>query len=336
VACGFARAWPLRQFYGGRAVPVAGLASVAVDPHARGGGVASTLLRAVLPALRERGQPLSVLYPSVLPLYRAHGWEQAGVREAVDIPLLALRAARLSPPADVRLRPLVEADLPAVRACYLALTDGIDGLLDRSRPPFDFAHLPTADLATVVEGTDGLRGYLAASRAGDPRLDVHELVALDADAELALLASVASWSGQLTDVRLPVLHPRSLLPATLGATLLSEQWMLRVVDLPAAVAARGWPRAAWLRDLTVDLDVTDEHAPWNAGNWRLTCADGAVTATRGGSGAVRVTARGLAAWYAGSAPAAALRRAGLLDGDPATGLDALTGVAGPPRLLEPF
>jgi hypothetical protein len=41
---------------------------------------------------------------------------------------------------------------------------------------------------------------------------------------------------------------------------------------------------------------------------------------------VRITARGLAAWYAGSASSAALRRAGLLDGDRA---------AAPPSMRSP-
>lgn len=340
--CGFARAWPLRQFYGGTPVPAAGLSSVAVDPHARGRGVASALLRAILPALRAAGQPLSVLYPSAPPLYRGHGWEYTGVAETVDVPVLALHAAQLCAP-DSRLRPVTEADLPAVRECYLALAATVDGLLDRSRPPFDLSHVLAAEVATLVDGPCGPRGYLAASRAEPPhdesRLNVHELVALDVGAEQALLASLASWAGRIDEVRLPLLQRPSLCPVAFDATVQTQRWMLRVVDLPAAVAARGWPLAAQLRPgLAVDLDVVDDHAPWHAGPQRLECVDGGVTVSPGGSGAVRVTARGLAAWFAGTASSSALYRAGLLDGELAAArvLDAFTGVGGPARLLEFF
>lgn len=335
--CGFARVWPMRQFFGGVAVPMAGLASVAVDPYARGRGVASTLLATALPAMRDAGQPISVLYPSVLPLYRGHGWEQVGVYETVDVSPHLLRSVP-APAAPVSLRPVTEADVPALRACYLTLASTVDGLLDRSAPPFELSSVPSSDVATIVDGPDGPRGYLAADR-GEPGLDVQELVALDADALRALVASLASWSGAVSAVRLALSQPRALFPTMLGSTVSSEQWMLRVVDLPAAVTARGWPLAARLRPgLAVDVDVVDEQAPWHAGPHRIACEDGHVTATRGGSGAVTLTARALAAWYAGSASTVALHRAGLLRGDLAAAavLDALTGVPGPPRLADSF
>jgi len=344
--CGFARAWPYRQFFGGRAVPMAGLASVAVDPYARGHGVASAMLDALLPALREQGQPLSALYPSVTELYRARGWEHVGVYEWVEVPLLTLRS--VPPPArEVELRPAVDADLPALHDCYLRFASSVDGLLDRRGPAFEPWRLLELDVVTVASGgpagSDSPRGYVAAAR-GEQGLVVYDLVAHDPDALRALLRSLASWAGQLSTVRLRLLQPRALLPVALGTDVFAEQWMLRVVDLPAAVAARGWPRAALLPPgLAVDIEVVDEHAPWHAGPHRLVVerggsGAGGVVVERGGSGAVRLTARGLAAWYAGSASSVALRRAGLLDGDPAAAavLDALTATPGPPRLGNAF
>jgi len=333
--CGFARAWPYRQFFGGRAVPMAGLASVAVDPYARGHGVASALLDAVLPALRESGQPISALYPSVAALYRGRGWERVGVLEWFDVPLVALRAVP-RPSQPVRLRPAGLDDVAQLHDCYLRLAATVDGLLDRSGAPFDLSRVLELDIVTMVEGA---RGYLSASRAGH-ELVVYDLVAFDADASLGLLRSVASWAGQLPAARLRLLQPRALLPTELGTALSSEYWMLRVVDLPAAVAARGWPCARSLRPgLSVDIEVVDEHAPWHAGRHRLVVSDGAtVLLEPGGSGAVRLTARGLAAWYAGSARAVELHRAGLLSGDLAAAavLDAFTGAGGTPRLADAF
>lgn len=336
--CGFARVWPYRQYFGGVAVPMGGLASVAVLPHARGCGVATALLDTSLPAMRAAGQPLSALYPSVARLYRARGWEHVGVQEWVDLPASELRSIT-APFAPVPLRPAEPADLPAVHRCYQALARTVDGMLDRGGPAFDLVELLGLDVVTVADGPGELRGFVSAVR-DDPGLVVYDLVALDVDAGRALLASLASWAGQLPAVRLRLLQPRALSEIPFGPQPLSSiQWMLRVVDLAAAVAARGWPRAAVLRPgLSVDIDVVDEHAPWNAGRHRLVVHGETVGIERGGSGAVRLTARGLAAWYSGAAGVHQLRRAGLLGGDLAAAavLDALTGAPGAPRMADTF
>lgn len=65
------------QFYGGAAVPMGGIGGVAVDGAYRGRGVANALLDAALVAMREHGQPISALYPTVPTLYRGRGWEHA-------------------------------------------------------------------------------------------------------------------------------------------------------------------------------------------------------------------------------------------------------------------
>ena len=115
----------------------------------------------------------------------------------------------------------------------------------------------------------------------------------------------------------------------------TSTWMLRVVDLPAAVAARGWPRT---NDVAVDVEIIDPHAPWHAGPHRIVVEDGVVRVEPGGIGAVRLHARALGPWFAGAQNTHALRRAGLLEGDPADAvvLDQLVGASGVPRLADFF
>jgi predicted acetyltransferase len=358
--CGFARAWPYRQFFGGAAVPMAGLASVSVDPYARGRGVATALLDAALPVMRERGQVLSALYPSVAGLYRGRGWEWVGVNERFALPTAALRsiAPCLSKPQSVEpwsvesqsvepwffesqsveLRPAGLTDLAALHECYLALASTVDGMLDRDTEPFDVSRVLELDIVTVAPGPSGLRGYVSGGRT-DSGLMLYDLVALDAGACRALLRSVGSWAGQLDTVSIRVLDSRLLSPVGQGIELHSEPWMLRVVDFQGAVAARGWPRAGLLRPgLSVDVELVDPHAPWHGGRHRIVVDGGRVIIAPGGRGTVRLTAQGLAAWYAGAADSAALRRAGQLDGDAAASavLDALTGAPGTPRLADSF
>jgi predicted acetyltransferase len=330
-----------RQFFGGSAVPMGGIASVAVDPHARGHGVATALLDAVLPVLRERGQVISALYPSVPPLYRARGWEQAGDYQRVKLrPELF---AMLPKPAErLRLKRAQTADLPALHDAYRRFASTVDGMLDRETAAFDLERVLEMDIVEVVPGPDGtVRGFLTAERPEGERLIGQDLVAHDRDTALGLLANLGRWTGIMTEISLRIVDPawwQLLFTQPVLHDVSNHPWMLRVIDLPAAIAARGWPLAAYLTPFTVDLEIVDEHAPWHAGRHRLVVDGGKVTCEPGGTGAVRITARGLGPWYAGSADSAMLRRAGQLDGDESAArlLDLLTGAPHPARMADSF
>ncbi|MET8762489.1 GNAT family N-acetyltransferase [Lentzea sp. NPDC004782] len=328
------------QFYGGVAVPMGGIGGVAVDGAFRGRGVATALLDAALPVMREHGQPLSVLYATVPTLYRGRGWERAGVFEWVEVPMDRLLSVP-RPTERMSSRPADESDLTALHDCYLEVARTIDGMADRRPPRIDAAKVLEMDLVSVLPGPNGLRGYLTAQREpGDHMgtLEVFDLIGVDVQAQLNLLASLKSWAGTLNAINLRITDPATL--NLLGATPMrysvsTATWMLRVVDLPAAVAARGWPCPG---NAAVDLEIVDEHAPWHAGNQRIVAEEGLVRVEPGGTGAVRLHARALGPWFSGAQNTHALRRAGLLEGDPADAvvLDQLVGASGMPRLADFF
>jgi len=329
-----------RQFFGGSAVPMGGIASVSVDAHARGQGVATALLDAALPIMRERGQVISALYPTVPPLYRSRGWEQTGSYERAKIrPELFAMLPKASP--VVLKRPGPE-DLPALHDCYLRFASTVDGMLDRSTESFTLSEVLDLDIVSIAQSPDGeVRGYLTASRLDDDKLLTFDLIAHDEDTGRALLANLGRWTGILTEIALRIVDPawwQLLMTLPVLHDVTNHPWMLRVVDLPAAVAARGWPFAAYLAPCSVDLEITDEHAPWQAGRHRLIADGGKVVCEPGGTGAVRLAARALGPWFAGSADTAMLRRAGLLTGDPADAhvLDLLTGAPHPARMADSF
>ncbi|SDL02843.1 Predicted acetyltransferase [Lentzea albidocapillata subsp. violacea] len=328
------------QFYGGAAVPMGGIGGVAVDGAYRGRGIANALLDAALSTMREHGQPLSALYATVPTLYRRRGWERAGVFEWVELPMD--RLLTVPKPAElIPSRPAQKSDLPALHACYLEVARTIDGMADRRPPRMDVDEVLEMDLVSVLPGPNGLRGYLTAQRepGGDMgRLKVHDLIGVDVEAQLNLLASLASWAGTLEAIDLRITDPATI--GFLGSTPMrhsvwTSTWMQRVVDLPAAVAARGWPRLA---NAAVDLEIIDDHAPWHAGLQRVVVEDGSVRVEPGGTGAVRLHARALGPWFSGAQTTHALRRGGLLEGDPADAvvLDQLTGSSGTPRLADFF
>jgi predicted acetyltransferase len=125
-----------------------------------------------------------------------------------------------------------------------------------------------------------------------------------------------------------------------------SMWMLRVIDAPAAIAARGFPAAV---SLTVPLLIADDLRPASSGRWDLTVAEGKGSLTPAGAAAqaqVRpahpgaaplvLGSRGLAALYAGT-PLVTLRQAGLVSGgspDDDAALDA--AFAATPYMLDNF
>ena len=88
-----------------------------------------------------------------------------------------------------------------------------------------------------------------------------------------------------------------------------QRWMLRLIDAPAAIAARGWPAGV---TVDVPLQLDDADVPRNTGGWRLQVSDGPGKLVPDGadSEALQLGPRGLAALYAGT-PVATLRLAGL-------------------------
>jgi len=124
----------------------------------------------------------------------------------------------------------------------------------------------------------------------------------------------------------------------------------RLLDAPAAIAARGFPAT----DLAVPLRITDEQCPANAGRWQLTVRAGKaqlIRTTRGSRPAesspstpgrpgdeppLALGARGLAALYAGT-PVATLRRTALATGGTPEADAALDAAfAATPYMLDSF
>src|SRR4051812_31444593 len=70
---------PMGQFFGGRSLPMVGIAGVGVGLSDRGRGVARFLMAEALREIAARGFALSTLYPATQTLYRAVGYERAGM-----------------------------------------------------------------------------------------------------------------------------------------------------------------------------------------------------------------------------------------------------------------
>jgi predicted acetyltransferase len=334
---------PFGQFLGGRRVAMGGFSPVVAAKEHRGRGYGSMVTAAQYPLMRERGEVISGLYPAQTQLYRGNGFEVAGVYTYRTFPTRSLH--HLRPSTAVRIRRGTVDDLPAVKACYRRYAPTQHGWLDR--PDVWWEHvLPADKLGTeqflyVVDGADGeLTGYVRYSHGKADHgytIQVADLCTEDPEVALAIWRMIGTSSTQAELVRANGApeHPLLLLLPDQDLKTADEiRWMLRVIDAPEAVAARGFPPAV---RTTVDLDLADRQCEWNEGRWRLTVEEGDGTLAKGGDGTVQLPINAFSALYSGYASATTLRQTGLLrGGDARTDSDLTAAFSGPTPTIADF
>jgi predicted acetyltransferase len=322
---GAATVHDMRQWWHGRAVPMAGVANVKVAPEHRGNGIGRRLMTAVLELISTRGYPVSALYPATMPLYRALGWELAGGKYEAAIPARSLRS--LMPP-DAAIG-MVHGPAAEVRRAGPGDAETMTAIIGRAHEAARDCGPLTWDLPSVARwlSWEGRYAYLtgdgfAAYRWGDGHDDlfVERVHGASPETVRALWSVIASHASVADTVRMRIApgDPFWWLTHERDARLTRRpMWMLRVVDAPAAIAARGFPAAV---SLAVPLVINDHARPANSGPWQLTVSDGTGILIPNARGilpaaglALTLGARGLAALYAGT-PVAALRLAGLASG----------------------
>jgi predicted acetyltransferase len=310
------------QFFGGRSVPMVGIAGVGVPPERRGTGVATTLMREALREIRHEGVPISTLYPATQPLYRRVGYEQAGSRFEVRLPIARIDVRDREMP----VRPAEETDKPAIEACYRAAACHWEGWLDRGPYVWNRVWLPRGQVALgwVIDGVGGIEGYVVLQQARpNPSHARHDVTLTDIcfttpGAGRRLLGFLADFGSMGLDVVFHCGPTHPLLICTIEqrwTITFRDYWMLRIVDVAAALEARGYP-AGLNAELT--LDVEDELFEDNGGRYTLRVRDGRGSVARGGDGALRLDVGALAALYAGYLTPGALRQVGRLAGDGTT------------------
>jgi predicted acetyltransferase len=338
VAAGLA-VYTLGQWFGGRSVPMAGLAAVAVPPERRGAGVARTLLVRTLSELHAERMALSALYPATHALYRKVGYEQAGNRAWRRFTPASIGLAERTLP----MRPVDPRD-PALVTIYRAWAARQSGVLDRGEPMWERLADPlphTDPVRAYVVGTpqspEGYILYLQAGPAtGAVEITVRDFVALTQPAALRLLTLLAdhrsivreiAWPGRLID---PVLCLLPELKVEIGH---AERWHLRIVHVEAALNARGYPAGV---ETELHLRVRDSILQANDGSFILRVSGGRGEVTRGGRGELALDVRGLAPLYSGYLTPHELAGIGYLSGPPAALAAAAQIFAGPEPWMADF
>lgn len=301
--------WPFLSFFQGRPMPVGGVAAVASWPEVRRQGLVARLLRESLALMREEGQVASLLYPFSYPFYRRYGWELGFARTQYEIPLAELDPYRRPP--NGTFRPAEPDDLPALDALYRRFVSRWNGPLLRETTWWRDRVLHRAgspergDRRTILlEEGPRLRAYVVygfRSPAGLGVLEaparrvlqVYDWAAEDGSAFRALLSFLVQHDSMAARLSLPGPADWDLLPLLVNPRVEARRVagaMIRIVDMdrfltwivPAGNQAAGGTGAETAPWPAIQIQVSDELAPWNEGAWLLSLT---------GEGARRMPAR---------------------------------------------
>ncbi len=295
---------PAGQWFGGRPVPAALIGAVSVAPEHRRGGIGKRLVADYLWVARDAGLAISTLYPASFGLYHWAGYEHAGANLRYELPAVSLATMR---PADsgIVIREHEGDDAP-LRMAYERQARLVAGPIQRpDRFWSDVLGEPRQAIHRYIAEQEGeVVGYLVFTQRTPPDagrvLDIRDFVSTSRLASRVLLGFLAThWAnvetirfwGGANDHRLLALPHSGLRPVAV------DPWMVRILDLPGALTARGYSpgvTAEW------HLDVRDGLLPENTGRWLVRIENGNATVDPGGDGRIVATVRGLSGLFSGA------------------------------------
>ncbi len=283
VPVGTTASLPFELTVPGGELAAGGVTWVGVLPSHRRRGILTQMMKRQLEDLRERGEPLAILWASEAAIYGRFGY-------GIAAPTVQLDADRSrfsfrddpGPRGAVRLIDRDEA-AKVLPALYDEVRRQVPGFTSRSSQLWDLYRL--ADPEHWRRGA-GPKFYAVLEFDGEPvgytiyrikldwqegfaksQLRVLETCATSAAAErelwrflfgIDLVARIQGRHDPGSPLFLMVVDPRSLM------LRVTEGLWLRVVDLDAALTGR-----TYAADDTVVIEVRDELCPWNAGKWKL-------------------------------------------------------------------
>jgi predicted acetyltransferase len=280
---------------------------VAVLPTYRRRGVLSSLMRRQLADVRDRGEPLAILWASEAVIYGRYGYGRAswqlgftlrrgegglaraasGLAAAADLAAAGLTAADLAAAAgsDLRLR-IAEpgAALPELAKVYDAVLAGRPGMFGRNDAwwrsviydPADWRQGAGPLRCLLAEDASGPRGYALysgvdtwADSLPENVLTVRELMAADPAASAKLWTDLLSRD-LTSEFRLPRRPVDDPLIYHLADPRRTRAQLIDALWVRIVDLPRALAGRRYSCPVDVVIEVRDEILPSNAGRWRLT------------------------------------------------------------------
>ncbi|HEY9165634.1 MAG TPA: GNAT family N-acetyltransferase [Candidatus Kryptonia bacterium] len=231
-------------------MPMAGIAAVAVQPEARRGGIAETLMQDALKRMYEMDYPISMLFPFKHHFYKKFGYAYVGNTFSYEF-----SPNNISPFAErSHVRPFVKSDRSKVKRVLQQYIERHGRFTPMRNDNFwDLVVLPKFKDAYVYDDGE-IKGYvvyeLYKDSSSEPVINIKEFVGLESSAHRGLWGFIGALGDQITRLKFlaPYDYPvhiflkepreqsfdRLFFEYKSFATLASG-FMLRVINIPAAL-----------------------------------------------------------------------------------------------------
>jgi predicted acetyltransferase len=314
-------AFPFQLTVPGGRVPAAGVTIAAVMPTHRRRGLLRAMMRALLDACHQRGEPVAYLWATEDTIYGRFGFGLASFTAEIDLPReRSTFHTSFAASGRVQLVPLATAE-ELIAPIYEQVAVATPGMFARSPAWWQTRTLDdpqwrrgsNGDLQCAVLEDGGRPAAYALYRMNSSferglqagSIGVVEAVGDSPEATRAIWRYLLDidWMARVKAWLLPLDHPLLLLlaePRRLGFSLRDGVWV-RLLDIKTALSARTYhPQGS------VVIEVIDEFCQWNAGCWRV--GSSGVERTDEAPG-LRCDASGLGSVYLGGFTWAQLARA---------------------------
>jgi predicted acetyltransferase len=284
VVLGAASAHSVRLTVPGGDLPAAAVTGVGTRPDHHRRGILRALMRRQLDDVRDRGEPLAILWASEGAIYQRFGYGLAVMDGYFEVPTMRTAWAR-EWPREGRVRLLREEEsAQVIPPIYEAMRKRTPAAITRSKAWWtsgtladpEFSRQGASHKYRLVYEADGHAEGYAIYRIRDdwdhrgPKsvMEVREAVANTPRAlrglwrflfEVDLVRTVKAFRQPLPN---PLQHLLAE-PRALGMVANDGLWV-RLVDLPAALAGRRYATSGALV-----VEVADAFCPWNAGRWSI-------------------------------------------------------------------
>jgi predicted acetyltransferase len=266
---------PLEAWVQGRKLAMGGIAGVATWPEARRRGCVSKLLVHGLETMRKNGQTISMLAPFAFPFYRKYGYEMTVERKKYTIETYQLPARRETPGEVKRM---TKPDIKVLDAVYAAYASRYSGNLVRTQDWWENRVPKKSGVYAVYFNENGQPEGYVHYQIGDRKMTIHEWVSMNEASRSALWTFVANHDSMIEEVTIiaPIDDP---LPFLLSDPRIKQEvipyFMSRIVDAEAFVREYAWVGGAGSEaEEEVAINLSDAHAPWNNGVFRLVWSAG--------------------------------------------------------------
>ncbi len=257
----------LEIYLAGKRWKMGGIAAVATWPEYRRGGFVEDLLQSSLKRLKETGYAISMLHPFKFEFYRRYGWETF-----VQYKKYKIDMDRFSP--FKKMDGFVERTgrkVHLLNSIYNQYAVNYNGMLLRTEQWWNTrVFTKNNDQAAVYYRADGTPGGYVLYYIKEEKMTIHEMVHLDHESLLGLLAFIRQHDSMAESVEVP-------LPDAQEFSFLFENprmsietkpyFMARIVD--AGKVLEDYPFRIPSGKGNLFLHVSDGFAEWNEATFQI-------------------------------------------------------------------